>query len=584
MEASTVDTVQESYDPLIAHMAIQPEHTDILHFDPMDTPDPIIAMKAQSDPDTMYHHQAMKEPDHHQFTTAMKKEIEDQMSNGNFILLPRSSIPKGATILNAVWQMKRKRDLRTGKIIKYKARLNIDGSRMVKGRDYDLTYAPVATWNAIRLVLSMILLNRWHTVQLDYVLAFPQAPINRELYMKIPIGMDVPQGKREDYVLQLKRNVYGQKQAARVWNQYLVQKLTSPAVGFTQSRYDECVFYKKDMVYILYTDDSIIAGSDKQAINRTIEQIKESGLDITIEGDIKDFLGINITRQNDQYHLSQPQLIQSILRDLSLTQANVKPKETPMASSRILHRHSQSPNFDGSFNYRSIIGRLNYLEKASRPDLSYSVHQCARYSADPRTEHGAAIKWIGRYLKGTATNGTYMKPDRTKGLEVHVDADFVGNWDPADVDNKDTAKSRHGYCITYAGCPICWKSQLQPHIALSSSESEYIGLSCALREAIPVMHLLKEMATYDLIPSPSQTRIHCKVFEDNIGALEMAREHKYRPRTKHMHIKYHHFRSYVDSNEISVHHIGTDKQHADILTKPLPRDKFVQHRKTMMGW
>ena len=172
-------------------------------------------------------------------------------------------ILKGATILNAVWQMKRKRDIRTGTITKYKARLNIDGSRMVKGKDYDLTYAPVATWNAIRLVLSMILLNKWYTVQLDYVLAFPQAPINRELYMRVPVGMTVPHGKHEDYVLQLKRNVYGQKQAARVWNQYLVQKLTSPAIGFTQSKYDECVFYKKDMIYILYTDDSIIAGPDK---------------------------------------------------------------------------------------------------------------------------------------------------------------------------------------------------------------------------------------------------------------------------------------------------------------------------------
>ena len=130
-----------------------------------------------------------------------------------------------------------------------------------------------------------------------------------------------------------------------------------------------------------------------------------------------------------------------------------------------------------------------------------------------------------------------MIPDKSRGLEVHVDADFVGNWDPADANNSETAKSRHGYCITYAGCPICWKSQLQPHIALSSSESEYIGLSCALREAIPIMRLLDEMATHELLPTAPQTRIHCKVFEDNIGALEMAREHKYRPRTKHNHDK-----------------------------------------------
>ena len=301
----------------------------------------------------------------------------------------------------------------------------------------------------------MILLNKWHTVQLDYVLAFPQAPINRELYMRVPVGMAVPQGKREDYILQLKRNVYRQKLAARVWNQYLVKKHTSPVIGFIQSKYDECVFHKKNMVYILYTDDSIIAASDKQAIHDTIQQIKRSSLEITIEGDIRDFLDINITRQDDQYYLTQPQLIQSILYDLQLTNEKVNTKEIPMALSRILHRHSKSPKFDGNFNCRSIIGRLNYLEKASRPGLSYAVHQCCRFSADPKLEHGAAVKWIGRYLTDTAEKGTYMKPDKSKGLEVHNDTNFMGHWDPHDMENKDTAKSRHGYCITYAGCPTC---------------------------------------------------------------------------------------------------------------------------------
>ena len=92
------------------------------------------------------------------------------------------------------------------------------------------------------------------------------------------------------------------------------------------------------------------------------------------------------------------------------------------------------------------------------------------------------------------------------------------------------------------------------------------------------MHLLNEMATHDLVPEFLQTRVHCKVFEDNIGALEVAREHKCRSRTKHMHIKYHHFRSYVNSKQISIHHIRTDDQYADILTKPLPHTSFVGHR------
>ena len=101
-------------------------------------------------------------------------------------MVKKKDVPKGATLLPAVWQMKRKRDITTREIKNHKARLNIDGSRMVKYRDYNLTYAPVANWATIKLLLALTLIHDWHTVQLDYVLAFTQAPVERELYMKIP--------------------------------------------------------------------------------------------------------------------------------------------------------------------------------------------------------------------------------------------------------------------------------------------------------------------------------------------------------------------------------------------------------------
>ena len=109
----------------------------------------------------------------------MIKEVKDQAGNGNFSVIHISEVPKGATILPAVWQMKRKRDIRTRKVKKHKARLNIDGSRMIKGVHYDQTYAPVASWNSIRLLLTMVAIHGWHTTQLDYVQAYPQAPVEK---------------------------------------------------------------------------------------------------------------------------------------------------------------------------------------------------------------------------------------------------------------------------------------------------------------------------------------------------------------------------------------------------------------------
>ena len=167
-----------------------------------------------------------------------------------------------------------------------------------------------------------------------------------------------------------------------------------------------------------------------------------------------------------------------------------------------------------------------------------------------------------------------------KGLEVYVDVDFAGNWYKEESQERDSARSRHGYFIMYGGCPIMWKSQLQGEITLSSTESEYTGLSYALREAIPIMDLLNEMRKQGYEISKTKAEVKCRVFEDNSGALEMAKVHKYRPRTKHLNVKPHHFRDYVERGKIMIEEIGTKFQLADYLTKPLDAKTL----KKVMGW
>jgi Reverse transcriptase (RNA-dependent DNA polymerase) len=134
----------------------------------------------------MYLHEAMREPDKEQLKEAMVKEVKDQMDNGNFVVVERSAVPDGKLIMPMVWQMKRKREIITRAIKKWKARLNIDGSKMIQGTHYEESYSPVAMWNSIRTMLILAAQHKWHTVQIDYVLAFPQAPIERTLYMEIP--------------------------------------------------------------------------------------------------------------------------------------------------------------------------------------------------------------------------------------------------------------------------------------------------------------------------------------------------------------------------------------------------------------
>ena len=121
-------------------------------------------------------------------------------------------------------------------------------------------------------------------------------------------------------------------------------------------------------MHALCTDDSILAGPDKEELQQVIADIKKAGQDATEEGDIEDFLGVNIDRVDDEtFHLSQPHLIEQILCDLNLDGENVQEKETPSPMSRALGAHKLSPAFDGHFHHRSVLGKLNYLEKCSRP-------------------------------------------------------------------------------------------------------------------------------------------------------------------------------------------------------------------------
>jgi hypothetical protein len=212
------------------------------------------------------------------------------------------------------------------------------------------------------------------------------------------------------------------------------------------------------------------------------------------------------------------------------------------------------------------------------------VHQCARFSAKPKTKHAEAVKRIGRYLLGTRDKGLIMKPNQ-EGMECWVDASHASEWsNKTAIDDPNTARSRMGYLITYAGCPMHWASKMQTEIALSSTEAEYIALSQAMREVIPIMWLLDEAHEMGVPVMNQQPKVMCNVFEDNAGAIEIANVPKMRPKTKHLNIKYHHFREEVKRGTISVYHVGTKEQVADIFTKALDEGLFTKIRRRIMGW
>ncbi len=276
----------------------------------------------------------------------------------------------------------------------------------------------------------------------------------------------------------------------------------------------------------------------------------------------------------------QPGLIQKIISACGLQDQSAK-HDTP--ATLILTSDLTGPAREHSWNYRSIIRMLSYLASSTRPDIAFAVHQCACFTTAPRRIHELAIRQIVRYLKATSTKGYILKPSTSRNLDCYVDADFAGPWTSSTSEDPSSVKSRTGYVITFASCPVLWSSKLQTEVALSTTEAEYIALSQSTRDLIPMRHLLHELskATKLIVGS---TIAHSTIFEDNKGCVELANAPRMRPRTRHIALKYHHFRSHIENGSISIQWIDTKHQLADIFTKPLAASSFISLRQSLLGW
>jgi hypothetical protein len=427
-----------------------------------------------------------------------------------------------------------KRDITTNEIKKYKARLNLHGGKQEFGTNYFETYAPVVTWFLIRLLIVIGIIFGWALCQCDFVMAYPQAPIECDMYMELPQGILVSKGDSLDYVLKLLKNIYGQKQAGQVWNKFLVNKLTS--LGYQASMINDCVYYRGDIIFMVYINNGIFLGQDDEQLKATIHEIQDSGLNIEDQGHPADYVGVNIKKLKEgSYEFTQRALINSVIADVGLM--DVKTKPVPAKVAILLHAFKDAPPFNLNFNYHSVVGKLNYLSQTTRPDIMYATHQIAKFSADLREPHGDAILYLVCYLKKTRDLGIRFAPNPGKGFKCYCDADFSENSTAsiADVD-LSTSKSCSGWVVFYAGCPIIWASKLQTQTALSTTEAEYIAMSMSLRDVIPIMKLINEMKEHNIPVICTKPYVYCKVFEDKFGALELARLSKLCPCTKHINV------------------------------------------------
>ena len=247
----------------------------------------------------------------------------------------------------------------------------------------------------------------------------------------------------------------GQLIAPRLWYEKLSAGLI--ARGFVKSTIDPCMFISKKVVVLAYVDDLIIYAMTEKPIDDLLESFKNDGdeynWEMTVEGSVNEFLGIDITRMGNKWKLTQKGLIQNVLKATGMVNCNAKESPTksdgkPLGSDKLGEPAKES------WSYSSVVGMLLYLASNSRPDISFAVHQCARFTHNPKVSHEKAIIRICRYLKGTQEEGLIYEPSSEMTVDCYVDADFAGLYGVEDSQDPISVKSRTGYVILIANCPL----------------------------------------------------------------------------------------------------------------------------------
>ena len=483
---------------------------------------------------------------------AMQDELAQFERNDVWTLVPR---PSNKNVIGTKWIFRNKSD-EDGVIIRNKARLVAQGYTQIEGIDFDETFAPVARIESIRMLLSLACLYDFKLFQLDIKSAFLNGVINEEVYVCQPKGFEDPNFPEHVYLL--KKALYGLKQAPRAWydrlTKYLIEK------GFNRGGVDKTLFTKKTtkdiIIAQIYVDDIVFGSTSDNRIAEFISDMKNE-FEMSGGGELTYFLGLQVKQNEKGIFLCQSKYADNLVKKFGLSES--KEKRTPMSTTLKLSKNDKGKSVCPSL-YRSMIGSLLYLT-ASRPDLCLSVGVCARYQANPLEPHLLAVKRILRYVKGTPHLGLWYSKDTNHFLSGYCDADWAGNI--------DDRKSTSGGCFYFGNNLVSWFSKKQNCISLSTAEAEYVAAGSGCTQLI----WMKQMLTDYNVKQEILT-----LFCDNKSAIDLAKNPVQHSRTKHIDLRHHFIRELVEEKSLILEHVSTERQLADIFTKPLDTNKFESLR------
>ena len=474
---------------------------------------------------------------------AMQAEIDALQTNHTWIEV---SLPPGKRAISSKWvyKIKLKAD---GSLERYKVRLVIRGNTQKEGIDYTETFSPVVKMTTIRTIIALAAAIKWPLYQLDVNNAFLHGDLHEEVYMKMPEGIPNPTNK----VCKLQKSLYGLEQASRQWHAKLADFLKKQ--GYTQSKNDYSLFLKNSAQHLtivaVYVDDILLIGSDPTVI----QELKHN---LNIAFGIKDlgflhyFLGFEVIHHHDGVSLTQRKFTQDLLKDSGHLYA--KSTATPLPINCKLTPDIGVPLEDPT-SYRTYLGKLNFLSN-TRPDISFAVQTLSQFMQKPTSSHMAALDHLLRYIFGTAGQGILLRGADFLQLTAYSDSD----WASCPISRRSVT----GYVVFLGQSLISWKSKKQQTVSLSSAEAKYRSMRRLVAELAWLSRLLHELTVEDITPIP----LKC----DNQAAIYIAKNPVYHDRTKHIELDCHFVGKKLMEGLISLSHVSTKLQFADILTKQLP--------------
>jgi hypothetical protein len=502
---------------------------------------------------------AMDCADAEKWKEAAQQEYDAIMNNEVWELVDP---PPGAPIVRCKWvfRVKQRSD---GSVERYKARLVAKGFDQREGINYDKTFANVAKLTSVRVLFALATVENWEVFQIDITCAFLHGDLKETVYMEQPEGFRVKGQERK--VCLLRKSLYGLKQAPREWYQKLDSFLLS--LGFQRCYSDHSLYIlradRSILIVAVYVDDMLLITNDVPRVDQLKRDLAQT-FAMKDLGPVEYYLGIKVERDREKRltWLSQGTFVDKVAERFHLQDA--KPVSTPMElgtklSLDMAPKSKVEKDYMLRVPYASAVGSLMYAAMGTRPELAYTVGQVSRFSSNPGKQHWEATKRAIRYLKGT--NGSKLTFSGSMGTQIvpYSDADFSSC--------PDTSKSTTGSVITLAGGAVSWKSKKQSIIAQSTTESEYVAVAEATKEVQWICGLLAELGFPQGVPT-------LKV--DNQSAIALANDPVLHERTKHIKRRYHFIREAVNNGDLKLEHCPTEEMLADVLTKPLGRDRHAK--------